>query len=120
MAAADRLIVPQSLDAIARLVPAETASDGFALETYVLARLMGLKLLTLEGVVLVSPAAVHRGDAESTTIRHGPARRDASSGRGSRRTGKVAGVGHGSALAAAARLVDECTAELEALTATRV
>jgi hypothetical protein len=44
----------------AHLAPADSAAGGFAIETSVLARLLGMKLLTLEGVVLVSPAQVRQ------------------------------------------------------------
>jgi hypothetical protein len=56
--ASDRLLVPKSTNGATRLAPIDTASHGFAIETHVLARLLGVKLLTLEGVVLVSPAEV--------------------------------------------------------------
>jgi hypothetical protein len=87
--------------------------------------LLGVKLLTLEGVVLVSPAQVSQngihepvaqpvplrliGDAQPRSLpKREPARhneKDASSG---------------SSLGEAARLLDECTEELRALDATRI
>jgi hypothetical protein len=116
------LVVPQPLDAIAQLAPAETASDGLAIETRVLARLLGLKLLTLEGLVLVSPAAVRRRDAGSSMSSSSASRPTrtqgrASPGNGSPRISRLDARGLGSGLAGAARLLDECTEELRALTA---
>jgi hypothetical protein len=121
--AADRLVVPAPERPTAHLVPAETGSDGFAVETHVLARLLGVKLLTLEGVVLVSPAQVSQdgihepvappiplraiGDGHPRTLpKRAPARRTDAAG--------------GSSLGEAARLLDECTEELRALDATRI
>ncbi len=121
--AADRLVVPAPERQTAHLVPAETGSDGFAVETHVLARLLGVKLLTLEGVVLVSPAQVSQdgrhepvarpiplrpvGDAQPRTLpKREPGGRNDSPG--------------ASSLGEAARLLDECTEELRALDATRI
>jgi hypothetical protein len=112
------MVVPQSLHAAALVDPAETASDGLAVETYVLARLLGIKLLTLEGLVLVTPAAVRRPDGSPTTSPprgpEQPRERDRS-----RRAIVANGSGPGSGLAGAARLLDECTEELRALHAAR-
>jgi hypothetical protein len=115
------LVVPQLLDAEARLAPAETSSDGLAIETHVLARLLGLKLLTLEGRVLVSPAAVHAGRTEPAPPRQSV--RDRSPRRGRNGAGRGDGAvpalpnprpaaDPGVRLAAAARLVNECSREL--------
>jgi hypothetical protein len=110
------LVVPQSPGATARLAPAETASDGLAVEAYVLARLLGLKLLTLEALVLVSPAAVRGGDAESSAFRQ-PRASVRSSAETRSRTTRRDGLAPGSGLAGAARLLDECADELRRLRA---
>ena len=75
--AADRLVVPAPERQTAHLVPAETGSDGFAVETHVLARLLGVKLLTLEGVVLVSPAQVSQDGRHEPVARPIPLRQSA-------------------------------------------
>jgi hypothetical protein len=105
------------LDATAQLAPTETGSDGLAVETYVLARLLGLKLLTLEGLVLVSPAEVRHREARSSAPRE-PASVDAEAR--STRSAIPDGHGPGSGLAGAARLLEECTEELRTLTTSRV
>jgi hypothetical protein len=110
------LVVPQSPGATARLAPAETASDGLAVEAYVLARLLGLKLLTLEALVLVSPAAVRGGDTESSAVPQ-PRAPVRSSAETRSRTTRRDGLAPGSRLAGAARLLDECTDELRSLRA---
>jgi hypothetical protein len=107
------MVVPQSHYAAALVDPAETASDGFAVETYVLARLLGIKLLTLEGLVLVSPAAVRR--TEETPIAE-----PVGSPPAVRRPPETNGSGPGSGLAGAARLLDQCGDELRALRLARV
>jgi hypothetical protein len=118
--AADRLVVPEPVQTTAHLAPAETASDGLAVETHILARLLGVKLLTLEGVVLVSPAAVSREDSTTAststtrTVSNPPGQIS------SRRYAHTNGLTPGSGLAGAARLLDECAAELRALDADRI
>ena len=120
--AADRLVVPEPVQTTAHLAPAETASDGLAVETHILARLLGVKLLTLEGVVLVSPAAVSReGSATASTpttrtVSKAPAREISSR----RHNADTNGLTPGSGLAGAARLLDECTEELRALDKDRI
>jgi hypothetical protein len=94
----------------AQLTPAETGSDGLAVETHILARLLGVKLLTLEGVVLVSPAQVSRNGAPEPPAQLPVVTSDSS------RNQLSAGTGLGEA----ARLLDECTEELRALDAARV
>jgi hypothetical protein len=113
------MVVPQSLHAAALVDPAETSSDGLAVETYVLARLLGIKLLTLEGLVLVSPAAVRRSDGPPTS-RPRRATERLPTRDGSRRTPSTKGSGPGSGLVGAARLLDQCAEELRALGASRV
>lgn len=127
--AADRLVVREPVQTTAHLAPAETASDGLAVETHILARLLGVKLLTLEGVVLVSPAAVTPEDsarASGSTTRTGststtrtvsnvPAQQISS-----RRHVDANGLTPGSGLAGAARLLDECAEELRALDTDRI
>ncbi len=106
--AADRLVVPDPVRPTAQLVPAETGSAGFAVETHVLARLLGIKLLTLEGVVLVSPAQVSRGDVNEPDAQQSPPNP----------TNGVPGrTSPGTSLGDAARLLDECTEELRTLDA---
>ena len=108
--AADRLVVPDPVRPTAQLVPAETGSDGFAVETHVLARLLGIKLLTLEGVVLVSPAQVSRDDVDRAGYpQQSPP--NPTNGVADGRTSPGTGLGD------AARLLDECTEELRALDA---
>lgn len=108
--AADRLVVPDPVRPTAQLTPAETGSDGLAVETHILARLLGVKLLTLEGVVLVSPAQVSRNGAPEPPAQLPVVTSDSS------RNQLSAGTGLGEA----ARLLDECTEELRALDAARV
>jgi hypothetical protein len=104
------LVVPDPVRPTAQLTPAETGSGGLAVETHVLARLLGVKLLTLEGVVLISPAQVSRNGVDEP-----PARLPVASIDGGRNR-QSAGTGLGDA----ARLLDECTEELRALDAARV
>ena len=104
------MVVPDPVRPTAQLTPAETGSDGLAVETHILARLLGVKLLTLEGVVLVSPAQVRQNSVDEP-----PARLPVVAA-GSSRTRLSAGTGLGEA----ARLLDECTEELRALDAARV
>ena len=107
-------MVPEASDATARLRPSDTDTDGFAIETTVLARLLGIKLLTLEGVVLVSPAQVRA----SNVVSQGP------TGAPTTETGRAItssnsrahlGMGPGHGLEDAARLLNECTKDLQAL-----
>lgn len=136
--AADRLVVPGPTSGSARLTPSDTASDGFVVETHVLARLLGVKLLTLEGVVLVSPAQVRRPPDAQTNGRPTESERvrSASSPHARRPlTSKTSGTTRatttsasrsavratdgdgrpGSDLGRAARLLDECAGELRSL-----
>ena len=119
--AADRLVVREPVQTTAHLAPAETASDGLAVETHILARLLGVKLLTLEGVVLVSPAAVTPEDSArasgstTRTVSNVPAQQISS-----RRHADANGLTPGSGLAGAARLLDECAEELRALDTDRI
>ena len=107
-AAADRLVVPDPVRPTAQLAPAETGFDGLAVETHVLARLLGIKLLTLEGVVLISPAQVSRGGVnEAVAQQLAPPSTNGVPGRTS----------PGTSLGDAARLLDECTEELRTLDA---
>lgn len=68
MAAAGRRIGAPALVPPQTLVPdsSRRLSDGLVIETSVLARLLGVKLLTLEGTVLVSPAQIHELGDPST------------------------------------------------------
>jgi hypothetical protein len=128
--AADPLVVPEPQTGSAQVAPAETASDGFAVETHVLARLLGIKLLTLEGVVLVSPARVSR---QAVDGRRAPTTSPAKAPSPRRRTDATIrnrgavndtaareGLPRGSTLGEAARLLDECHDELRALEADRI
>jgi hypothetical protein len=108
--AADRLVVPETTVEATRLAPTDSASDGLAIETYVLARLLGIRLLTLEGVVLVSPARVtspspaERGLDQAPTTPASPVL-------------PMAGIDRppGSSLAQASQLLRECDEELRVL-----
>jgi hypothetical protein len=104
--------VPRPRSATAQLAPADTASGGLAVEAHVLARLLGIKLLTLEGLVLVSPAAVQ---SEPGPVDSSPPRpRQARSG-SERRAITANGHDAGARLAGAARLIHECDDELRSL-----
>jgi len=119
--AADRLVVPDPVRPTAQLVPAETGSDGFAVETHVLARLLGIKLLTLEGVVLVSPAQVSRGGVIGPVAQQPPPLpTNGVPQRTSRSHVQRTELPAGTNLGDAARLLDECTEELRALDADQV
>jgi len=114
--AADRLIVPDPRQATTEISPAETASAGFAVETHVLARLLGIKLLTLEGVVFVSPARVSRGSAaDAMQIQTSSPRRQGPEVRSHPRTGGRETLPTGSALGDTARLLEQCAEDLHAL-----
>jgi hypothetical protein len=92
-------------------------SDGLVIETSVLARLLGIKLLTLEGTVLVSPAQVHGGFSrdmstsapQSDGLGTAERTRDAASS-ATRPDGRL-----GARLELSARLLDECADELRGL-----
>jgi hypothetical protein len=91
-------------------------SDGLLIETSVLARLLGIKLLTLEGTVVLSPAQLQGGLSLGVSTspqagRLGTAKRtrDAASS-ATRPHGRL-----GDRLALSARLLDECADELRAL-----
>ena len=109
--AADPLVVPDPVRPTAQLVPTETSSDGLAVETHVLARLLGVKLLTLEGVVLISPAQVSRDGVPENGVSHTPSPPRLSEG-----TARAAGPGLGEV----SKLLDECTRELRALDTRRL
>jgi hypothetical protein len=116
--AADRFVVPDPVRPTAQLVPAETGSAGFAVETHVLARLLGIKLLTLEGIVLVSPAQVSRGDVNDPAAQQPPPRpTNGVPQRTSRSHVERTELSAGASLGDAARLLDECTEELRTLDA---
>jgi hypothetical protein len=46
----------------------KTLSDGLVIETAVVARLLGVKLLTLEGTVLASPAQLKAFEARAPSV----------------------------------------------------
>lgn len=54
-------------------------SDGLVIETAVVARLLGVKLLTLEGTVLASPAQLKEFEARAPSVSPAGARPAASS-----------------------------------------
>ncbi len=90
-------------------------SDGVIIETSVLARLLGIKLLTIEGTVLVSPAQVREGyQAPATpaieTRRELPAA--GLNGGAAARSGAVSGEAVGARLGMAARLLAESSQNL--------
>jgi hypothetical protein len=116
------LVVPDPVRPTAQLAPAETGSDGFAVETHVLARLLGVKLLTLEGIVLVSPARVSRNGVDAPLAQLSPPTPTNGVARRRRRSQPegTAAVAAGSGLGDAARLLDDCTEELRALDASRM
>lgn len=96
-------------------------SDGLLIETSVLARLFGIKLLTLEGAVVVTPAQLSEpaeGHPVVTDTAALPRAYDVVTG--PRRTqglptGARSGQRIGSQLADAVRLLDESAGDLEAL-----
>jgi hypothetical protein len=99
-------VVPAPVSAATRLVPTDTASDGFAIDTFVLARLLGIRLLTLEGVVLVSPARATSPAATDRKAVAGPL--------------EPTSPGPpldppGASLARASQILSECSEELRAL-----
>jgi hypothetical protein len=100
--------------------PAQSLSDGLIIESSLLARLLGVKLLTLEGTIVLSPAHVRLGApplrAGSQSAHDGLPPRPAEIGRA-----PVAASSSriGSGLADAVRLLDESAAELDATTKPR-
>jgi hypothetical protein len=108
--------VPRPRSATAQLAPADTKSDGLAVEAHVLARLLGIKLLTLEGLVLVSPAAVQSAPPSPSSVGARPPGRESQSRSGPARRA-LAANGHDpeARLAGAARLLHECDDELRSL-----
>lgn len=93
-------------------------SDGLVIETSVLARLLGVKLLTLEGTVLVSPAQLLREGSALATPAAVPvavARREESVrrlDRGSASRSAASGEAVGTRLGSAARLLRESSRDL--------
>ncbi len=84
---------------------ADDLSTGFVVETSVLARLLGIKLLTLEGVVFVSPASVVEPLTEAQVL----------SAAHHRNSEAPDGDCVGARLGDAGKLLDECSAELRLL-----
>lgn len=99
----------------AQPVRADDLSQGFVVETSVLARLLGIKLLTLEGVVFVSPARVVEPPAERARVVEPPTRTPISSAAGHRNSEAPDGDCVGARLGDAGKLLDECSAELRLL-----
>jgi hypothetical protein len=100
------------------LASSRQLSDGLVIETSVLARLLGIKLLTLEGTVLVSPTRVQGLGLSRDVSTTGPQSdgleafrrtRDAASPS----TQRDAPIG--ASLELSARLLDECADELRGL-----
>ncbi len=123
-AASDRQIVVKHPGPLgARLARTDHLSGGFAVEASVLARLLGVRLLTLEGVVFVSPAEIQDAVSRTST----PALTEALPVNGdggdkplsrelSEATSDVREDGPaGQQLEAAARLLAECSTELRRL-----
>jgi hypothetical protein len=125
-AAADRHIATdQPAQLRAQLGRTDNLSGGFALETSVLARLLGIKLLTLEGVVFVLPAEIREPRGRPAGRSHAATTVDARTTRdlpsrtvpnANQFTREAPAEGRtGSRLDQAARLLDECSAELRSL-----
>jgi hypothetical protein len=98
-------------------------ADGVLVEASVLARLLGLKLLTLEGTVLLSPAQVHNGQRHVfeppkavRSVRDADAAIEREQA-GSTATAHAAREGGRSSLAAAELLLEECSETLRQLRA---
>lgn len=97
-------------------------SDGVIIETSVLARLLGIKLLTLEGTVLVSPAQLQEAyQAYATTVAAPAAvetpreiRAERLNGGSPTRSGPSGAV-VGARLDAAARLLGESSRDLHSI-----
>lgn len=96
-------------------------SDGVIIETSVLARLMGIKLLTLEGTVLVSPAQLQERyhahatpDAVPVAVTRHQAPAERLNGGSAARSG-APDEAVGARLAAAARLLDESSRDLRSI-----
>jgi hypothetical protein len=81
-------------------------SDGVLVETSILARVLGLKLLTLEGTVLLSPARLGEVNRGAAAPHRQPPRRIA---------GAAESDGVGSRLATAEQLLAECGEQLRDL-----
>jgi len=103
--------------------PGSRLSDGVVIETSVLARLFGIRLLTLEGTVLVTPAQVQPAETFVPEVSRDPLSADQESSR-SPRSSRVASaptdvppgrVGH--RLGEAARLLQQSSDEMSAVVA---
>jgi hypothetical protein len=120
-AAASRRVVeaPLGPPALVEPDPAQSLSDGLIIESSLLARLLGVKLLTLEGTIVLSPAHVRLGvpplRAGSQSAHDGLPLRPAEIGRAP----VAVSARIGSGLADAVRLLDESAAELDATTKPR-
>lgn len=95
-------------------------SDGLVIETSVLARLLGIRLLTLEGTVLVSPAQLREGSVLATpaAVPVAVARREESVrrlDRGSASRSAASGEAVGTRLGSAARLLRESSRDLRSI-----
>jgi hypothetical protein len=102
------------------VIPASSRqlSDGLVIETSVLARLLGIKLLTLEGTVLVSPTRVHGLGLSWDVSTSGPQSDGPETSRPTRDAASSAtrpDAPVGARLELSARLLDECADELRDL-----
>jgi hypothetical protein len=107
------------------VIPSDSSkrfSDGMLIETWVLARLFGFKLLTLEGTVAVTPAPIrepgqgHLVGADSTSFsRAYDASGVARQTQGPTTSAVQSGERVGSRLAEAARLLHESAGDLAGL-----
>jgi hypothetical protein len=112
---------------VARVIPDSDLGKGVLVETSILARLLGMKLLTLEGTVVLSPARIDgAGDdtappldsATPTVVARVPSgatgRRSDGADAGDEAEGAIGGR-----LAAAERLLSGCDQALKKLGSTR-
>jgi hypothetical protein len=83
--------------------PDSQLSEGVLVETSLLARLLGIRLLTVEGTVLLSPARLREGEALVSTPPVAP-----TAPRTRRLAPPARSAALGSRLAAAERLIADC------------
>jgi hypothetical protein len=113
-----------SLSTSVQLHPAPDASNSLAqgavVQTSLIARLLGVKLLEVEGTVLLAPARFDqptRGavNVSAHAVSHGPNGRDRESAAAPTSADAAPGGGIGGRLGRSARLLDESAEQLEEL-----